>query len=236
MAIRAQTVDTRPFFILGATKFTHVEVRKWLLSTCFLSRPLICMLSPQVQREDVPRCYISLNIHKGIGYKFSLYFDLDLLTFVLWQGTQPAVVQLFPRYSVYIYKCTNASKLVWAGVHVSCKNYEPHLYVATELPLSWQQACFINVEVWLVTLTDGSAYCIFVVKEWHWGTIYHPPPARLFGTFFAGHYCIFYNLTHCTHRCCLFTCDLLFSELHNSYHSLKYRCAYLQTFTLLEFW
>ena len=29
-----------------------------------------------------------------------------------WQGTQPTVLQLFLRYSVETYKCTNASKLL----------------------------------------------------------------------------------------------------------------------------
>ena len=69
----------------------------------------------------------------------------------------------FPRYSVDIYKCTNASELIslsrspcglqklWTTpVHV-------HIAIVTEviqLPHSQQQACFINVEVWLVTLTD----------------------------------------------------------------------------------
>ena len=47
---------------------------------------------------------------------------------------------------------------------MSYKNYGPlhavHVHIATEviqLPHSWQQACFINVEVWLVTLTDKNA-------------------------------------------------------------------------------
>ena len=48
---------------------------------------------------------------------------------------------------------------------MGCKNYGPlqsctHSYIATEviqLPHSRQQACFINVEVWLVTLTDENA-------------------------------------------------------------------------------
>ena len=82
-----------------------------------------------------------------------------------WQGTQPAVLPLFPRYSVDIYNCTNASELIslsrsscglqklWTtSVHV-------HIAIATEviqLPCSGQQACFINVEVWLVTLTAES--------------------------------------------------------------------------------
>ena len=48
---------------------------------------------------------------------------------------------------------------------MGCKNYGPLLYmytllaIATEviqLPCSGQQAFFINVEVWLVTLTDES--------------------------------------------------------------------------------
>ena len=56
-----------------------------------------------------------------------------------WQGTQPAVIQLFPRYSVDIYKCINASELVslsrspcglqksWTtSVHV-------HIAIATEV-------------------------------------------------------------------------------------------------------
>ena len=62
------------------------------------------------------RYVILLNIHKGIGYNFRvawlLYFDLWLPTLFPWQGTQPAVLQLFPRYSVDIYKCTNASELI----------------------------------------------------------------------------------------------------------------------------
>ena len=48
---------------------------------------------------------------------------------------------------------------------MGCKNYGPlpvhvHIAIATEviqLPCSGQQAFFINVEVWLVTLTDESA-------------------------------------------------------------------------------
>ena len=58
-----------------------------------------------------------LNIHKGIGlYKFGVACCCTLTSaadFLFpWQGTQPAVLQLFPRYSVDIYKCTNASELI----------------------------------------------------------------------------------------------------------------------------
>ena len=113
---------------------------------------------------------ILLNIHKGIGYKFGVACCCTLTStadfLFLWQCTQPAVVQLFPRYSVDIYKCTNVSELIslsrspcglqklWTTpVHV-------HIAIVTEviqLPHSQQQACFINVEVWLVTMTDESA-------------------------------------------------------------------------------
>ena len=72
-----------------------------------------------------------------------------------------------------------------------------HSYIATEviqLPHSRQQACFINVEVWLVTMTDENALASnrkhaslsFVgVDEWHWATtccmlVSHPPPAHFF--------------------------------------------------------
>ena len=50
-----------------------------------------------------------------------------------------------------------------------------------QLPHSRQQACFINVEVWLVTLTDENTLAssrkhavslsFVVVKEWYWTTI-----------------------------------------------------------------
>ena len=54
-----------------------------------------------------PCCDTSLiNIHKGIGYK-TLTSTADF-----WQGTQPTVLQLFLRYSVEIYKCTNVSELI----------------------------------------------------------------------------------------------------------------------------
>ena len=106
------------------------------------------------------RYVILLNIHKGIR---AVVLWPQLLTLFPWQGIRPAVLQLFP---VDIYKCTNASELVslsrspcglqklWTTpVHV-------HIALATEviqLPHSRQQACFINVEVWLVTLTDENA-------------------------------------------------------------------------------
>ena len=74
-------------------------------------------------------CYvIILNIHKGTGYNFHvawlLYFDLDCWLLLPWRGTQPTILQLFPRYSVDIYKCTNASELISLSrrVHVGCKN------------------------------------------------------------------------------------------------------------------
>ena len=71
---------------------------------------------------------ILLNIHKGIDYNFHvawlLYFDLDCWLLLPWRGTQPTILQLFPRYSVDIYKCTNASELISLSrrVHVGCKN------------------------------------------------------------------------------------------------------------------
>ena len=59
------------------------------------------------------RYVILLNIHKGIGYKFGIACCCTLTSaadFLFpWQGTQPAVLQLFPKYSVDICKCTNAS-------------------------------------------------------------------------------------------------------------------------------
>ena len=140
-------------FRYGSPTTEHVRVRERLSSP-----------------RSMLRYVILLNIHKGIGYKFgvacccTLTLTADFL--FLWQCTQPAVVQLFPRYSVDIYKCTNVSELIslsrspcglqklWTTpVHV-------HIAIVTEviqLPHSQQQACFINVEVWLVTLTDESA-------------------------------------------------------------------------------
>ena len=161
---------------------------------------------------------------------------LRLLTLFPWQGTHPAVLQLFPRYSVDIYKCINASELIshrrspcglqklWiTAVHVQ-------IAIATEviqLPHSRQQACFINVEVSLVTLTDGSAQAssrkhvvtlsFVVVKEYHGPQFvirFSSSSLSFFGTCFTGHY--FIDLTFCTRRCCWFTCDLLLGELHNS--------------------
>ena len=71
-------------------------------------------LSPRV--ESMLRYVILLNIHEGYAYKFGvpwlLYFDLDWQLLFPFQGTQPTVLQLFPRYSVNIYKCTNASELI----------------------------------------------------------------------------------------------------------------------------
>ena len=114
---------------------------------------------------------ILLNIHEGMGLPVWCCMHAcctltSTANFLFpWQATQPAVLQLFPRYSVDIYKCTNASELIglsrspcglqklWTTpVHV-------HTAIATEviqLPCSGQQACFI-IEVWLVTLTDESA-------------------------------------------------------------------------------
>ena len=105
------------------------------------------------------RYVILLNIHEGCTSTFGCWLLFP------WQGTQPAVLQLFPRYSVDIYKWTNASELIslsrsqcglqklWTTpVHV-------HIATATEviqLPHSREQACFI-IEVWLVTLRDENA-------------------------------------------------------------------------------
>ena len=80
----------------------------------------------------------------------NLYFDLDCYLFP-WQGTQPAFLQLFQRYSVDIYKCTNASELIslrlqYIAIHVA-------IYWSHSASHSRQQACFI-IEVWLVTLRD----------------------------------------------------------------------------------
>ena len=52
----------------------------------------------------------------GVQFHFALH-DCCTLTSTAnflfrWQGTQPAILQLFPRYSVDIYKCTNASELI----------------------------------------------------------------------------------------------------------------------------
>ena len=41
-----------------------------------------------------------------------LYFDLDCCLCFAWKGIQPTVLQLFLRYSVETYKCTNASELI----------------------------------------------------------------------------------------------------------------------------
>ena len=68
-------------------------------------------------------------------------------------------------------------KLWTTPVHV-------HIAIVTEviqLPRYQQQASFINVEVWLVTLTDENTLAssrkhavslsFVVVKEWYWTTI-----------------------------------------------------------------
>ena len=42
-----------------------------------------------------------------------------------------------------------------------------HIAIVTEviqLPHSQQQACFINVEVWLVTLTDENTLALYIVE------------------------------------------------------------------------
>ena len=54
---------------------------------------------------------------KGLRTKLhDLYFDLDCWLFLA-QGAQQTVLQLFLRYLVEIYKCTNASELIRPGIH-----------------------------------------------------------------------------------------------------------------------
>ena len=102
-------------------------------------------------------------------------------------------MQVFPRYSVNIYKCTNASEL---------KSQQESMWVAKIMNHS--STCSYLASPFLAT----------GVFHYHWGLVgdinrwkcilylcgegialghYHPPPARFFGTFFAGPYCIFYR-------------------------------------------
>ena len=115
-------------------------------------------------------CYIILlNIHKRIGYIAccrTLTLTADLFS---WQGTQPAVLQLFPRYSVDIYKCTNASELIslsrspcglqklWDHSSTCTHSYSYSMKSFSSPIPGNRPVSLINVEVWLVTLTDGSA-------------------------------------------------------------------------------
>ena len=73
----------------------------------------ICSRERLSSPRSTLRYVILLNIHKGIGYKFGIACCCTLTSaadFLFpWQGTQPAVLQLFPNYSVDICKCTNAS-------------------------------------------------------------------------------------------------------------------------------
>ena len=70
---------------------------------------------------------ILLNLHKGrlqLPRCMTVVLWPRLLTLLPCRGTQPTILQLFPRYSVDIYKCTNASELISLSrrVHVGCKN------------------------------------------------------------------------------------------------------------------
>ena len=103
------------------------------------------------------RYVIVLNIHYGMT---SLLRDCCTLT-----STANFCSTLFhARYSVDIYKCTNASELIslsrslcrWQKLWTTPVHI--HIAIATEviqLPHCWQQACF-TIEVWLVILTNES--------------------------------------------------------------------------------
>ena len=62
-----------------------------------------------------------LTLRAGIAYL--LYFDLDCLLLLAGQGIQPTVLQLLLRYSVEIFKCTNASALKTQQESFDIQNY-----------------------------------------------------------------------------------------------------------------
>ena len=107
----------------------HVQTKfySWLTLTWHLRFPSSTLTAGMQQwirvggelftRPLLPSPLLPRPYRKGLGTKLhDLYFDLDCWL-LLAQGTQQTVLQLFLRYLVEIYKCTNASELIRPGIH-----------------------------------------------------------------------------------------------------------------------
>ena len=103
---------------------------------------LMCVGEMLSSPRSMLRYVILLNIHKGIQ---ALTSAADFL--FPWQGTQPAVLQLFPRYSVDIYKCTNASELI---SHSRSPCLDSYLYQILSIPI-WSMLTRRELTKWELT-------------------------------------------------------------------------------------